>query len=72
MVLESSTIPLDESGPGIDPDGYTEDGKPYFIIVLEGGTWQAGQVINDLRLDFERRRARLNYELRFEQLSGAI
>ena len=70
MVLESSTIPLYEGGPGLDPDGYTEDGKPYFIIVPEGGSWQAGQVINDIRLDFERRRARLNYELRFEQLTG--
>ncbi|RMG69621.1 MAG: PKD domain-containing protein, partial [Nitrospirae bacterium] len=66
MILESSSIPLNPAGPGIDPDGYTEDGKPYFIIVPEGEVWASGETIEDIRLDFMLQRKRLMYELSFE------
>ena len=68
MVLNSSTIPLsDASTPGLDPDGYTEDGKPYFIVVPDGENWVNGESLDQIRLDFERIRKRLEFELRFEQ-----
>ncbi len=71
MILESSTIPLnDASSPGLDPDGYTDDGKPYFIIVPEGKSWGAGEQLDRIRLDFKLMRKRLNFDLRFESRPG--
>jgi len=68
MVLDSSTIPLldDSSKPGLDPDGYTEDGKPYFILVPDSENWLDGESLNQIRLDFKLMRKRLNFELKFE------
>ena len=69
MILDSSTIPLldDSSKPGLDPDGYTEDGKPYFILVPDNESWSDGESLNQIRLDFKLMRKRLNFELKFEQ-----
>ncbi|NPA95842.1 MAG: PKD domain-containing protein [Thermodesulfobacteria bacterium] len=69
MILESSTIPLldDDSKPGLAPDGYTEDGKPYFIIVPEGDSWPAGEDLEQIRLDFKLMRKPLNFDLGFER-----
>ena len=68
MVLRNATLPLKESAPGLDPDGYTEGGDPYFVLVPAGGTWAAGATLEDVRLDFVLQRKRLDFELRFEQL----
>ena len=68
MVLRNATLPLKESAPGLDPDGYTEGGDPYFVLVPVGGTWAAGATLEDVRLDFVLQRKRLDFELRFEQL----
>ena len=67
MVLESSSLDLKSGCPGLEPDGTTEDGKPYFIIVPEGETWAAGDTLEDLRLNFVLQRKRLTFELRFEE-----
>jgi len=68
MVLESSTIPIinNSSSPGMDPDGYTDDGKPYFITVPENETWTDGESLGQIRLDFKLRRQPLDFELKFE------
>ena len=68
MVLESSSLDLKTDGPGLVPDGTTEDGKPYFLIVPDGQTWTAGETMQDERLDFVLQRKRLDFELKFEQL----
>ena len=68
MVLESSSLDLKTDGPGLAPDGTTEDGKPYFLIVPDGQTWTAGETMQDERLDFVLQRKRLDFELKFEQL----
>jgi len=67
MVLESSSLDLKSGCPGLEPDGYTDDGKPYFIIVPEGETWDSGETLEDLRLNFVLQRKRLTFELRFEE-----
>ena len=67
MVLENATLDLKADGPGMDPDGITENGDPYFIIVPEGESLDNGQTLADRRLDFVLRRARLTFDLRFEQ-----
>ena len=67
MVLESSSLDLKSGCPGLEPDDYTDDGKPYFIIVPEGETWAAGETLEDLRLNFVLQRKRLTFELRFEE-----
>jgi len=68
MVLESSSLDLKSGCPGLEPDGTTEDEKPYFIIVPEGETWGSGDTLEDLRLNFVLQRKRLSFKLRFEQL----
>ncbi|NPA94981.1 MAG: right-handed parallel beta-helix repeat-containing protein [Thermodesulfobacteria bacterium] len=68
MVLFNNTLELSSNGPGIHPDGYTEDGHPYFIIVPEGSEWNQGATIEDLRVDFAISRERLDFDLKFEVL----
>ena len=70
MVLIDNTIPLETNGPGLNPDGYTLDGHPYFIIIPEGQMWTANYTVEDKRLDFVLRRARLNFSLKFEKLAN--
>lgn len=71
MTLDSSTIPLknDDSSPGLEPDGYTSDGKSYFIIVPEEQIWKAGQTLERIRLDFQLMRKRLDFTFKFENQS---
>ena len=69
MVLQNATLPLKESAPGLDPDGYTAAGDPYFLLVPAGDTWAAaGATLEDVRLDFLLQRKRLGFDLMFEQL----
>ncbi len=72
MVLVDPTLDLKTGGPGLDPDGYTEAGEPYFIIVPEGESLGAGETLEDLRLDFVLKRARLTFGLRFEALGTSM
>nr|BAL53147.1 lipoprotein [uncultured Gammaproteobacteria bacterium] len=52
-------------GVGRDPDGYTEAGDPYFIIVPEEGVLGAGERHN-LRINFERQRRPLTFGIKVE------
>ncbi|BCX89996.1 hypothetical protein MIN45_PP10 (plasmid) [Methylomarinovum tepidoasis] len=70
LVLTNPSIPVKAGvGVGLDPDGYTEAGDPYFIIVPEGGILEAGQTLRNLRINFELQRKRLTYGVRVEQLA---
>ncbi len=70
LVITNPSIPVKTGvGVGLDPDGYTDDGDPYFIIVPEDGTLDAGGVLRNLRINFELQRARLTYGVRVEQLT---
>ncbi len=69
MVLTDLTIPVKTiDGVGLTPDGVTDDGDPYFIIVPEGESLAAGEMLKDLRVNFELQRKRLNFGIRIEQL----
>ncbi|OAG28349.1 PKD domain-containing protein [Thermodesulfatator autotrophicus] len=69
MVIEDPTIPVKTiEGVGLTPDGVTEDGNPYFIIVPEGESLSAGELLEDLRVNFELQRRRLDFGIRIEQL----
>ncbi|GAB6068749.1 hypothetical protein JCM13664_20700 [Methylothermus subterraneus] len=52
-------------GVGRDPDGYTEAGDPYFIIVPEEGVLGAGERHN-LRINFELQRRPLTFGIKVE------
>ena len=70
LVITNPSIPVKTGvGVGLDPDGYTDDGDPYFIIVPEDGTLDAGGVLRNLRINFELQRKRLTYGVRVEQLT---
>ncbi len=69
MVITQPSIPLKEGvGVGLEPDGYTKDGNPYFVIVPEDGSLDAGQELRNLRVNFQLQRKRLTYGIRIEQL----
>ena len=69
LVITDPSIPVNTGvGVGLEPDGYTEEGNPYFIIVPEEGTLDAGAVLRNLRINFELQRKRLTYGIRIEQL----
>ncbi len=69
MVIEDPTIPVKTiDGVGLTPDGVTDDGDPYFIIVSEGESLGAGDMLEDLRVNFDLQRKRLNFGIRIEQL----
>ncbi len=69
MVIEDPTIPVKTiEGVGLTPDGVTDDGDPYFIIVPEGESLASGDMLEDLRVNFELQRRRLDFGIRIEQL----
>ncbi len=68
MVIVDPTIPvLDGCAAGLSPDGYTEDGDPYFIIVTEGEELAPGESTDFLRVNFELQRVLLEFDIRVEQ-----
>ncbi len=71
LVITNPNIPVKTGvGVGLDPDGYTEDGDPYFIIVPEEGSLEAGEVLRNLRINFGLQRRRLTYGIKVEQLTA--
>ena len=69
MVITNPSIPVKSGvGVGLDPDGFTEAGDPYFVLVPSGGVLASGQTLNNLRINFELQRKRLTYGIRIEQL----
>ena len=69
MVITNPSIPVKEGvGVGLDPDGYTEDGNPYFFIVPDGENLEAGETLQGLRVNFQLQRRRLTYGIRIEEL----
>ena len=69
LVVTDPSIPVKTGvGVGLEPDGYTDDGDPYFIIVPEEESLDAGDVLRNLRINFELQRKRLTYGIRIEQL----
>ena len=68
MVLTDPTLPVSAtSGLGLTPDGYTDEGDPWFLLVPEGESLAAGATLDRLRVDFELQRKRLRYGVRIEQ-----
>ncbi len=69
MVITNPNIPVKEGvGVGLDPDGYTEDGNPYFLLVHDGENLEAGETLQGLRVNFQLQRRRLTYGIRIEEL----
>ncbi len=69
LVITNPSIPVKTGvGVGLDPDGYTDDGDPYFIIVPEDGSLNAGGILRNLRINFELQRKRFTYGIRVERL----
>ncbi len=69
LVITDPSIPVKTGVEvGLEPDGYTEDGDPYFIIVPEEGNLDAGEILRNMRINFELQRKHLTYGIRIEQL----
>ena len=68
MVIINPSIPVKTGvGVGLEPDGTTDEGDPYFIIVPDGGYLGAGESLQNLRVNFNLQRKRLTYGIRIEQ-----
>ena len=73
MVITNPSIPVKTGvGLGLEPDGTTDEGDPYFIIVPDGEDLGAGEVLQRLRVNFELQRRRLTYGIKAEQLTTGI
>ncbi len=68
LVITDPSIPVKTGvGVGLEPEGYSEeDSYPYFIIVPEEGSLDAGEILRNLRINFELQRKRLIYGIRVE------
>jgi len=70
FVITDPSIPVKIGvGVGLEPDGFTDDGDPYFIIVPDDESLGARQVLHRLRVNFELQRRRLTYGIKVEQLT---
>ncbi len=68
LIITNPSIPVETGvGVGLEPDGYTEEGNPYFTIVPEEGALDPGEVLRNLRINFELQRRRLTYGIKVEQ-----
>lgn len=68
LVITDPNIPVKTGvGAGLDPDGYTDDGDPYFTLVHEDETLDTGGALDPVRINFELQRKRLTYGTRVEQ-----
>ena len=73
MVITDPSIPVKTGvGVGLEPDGYTEEGDPYFVIVPDGESLGAGEVLDHMRVNFNLQRKRLTYGIKVEQLTTGI
>ena len=71
LVITDPSIPVETGvGVGLEPDGYTEEGNPYFTIVPEEGAIDPGEVLRNLRINFELQRKRLTYGIKVERLTA--
>ncbi len=69
LVITDPNIPVKTGvGVGLEPDGFTEENDPYFILFAEGENFGAGEALEKLRINFELQRKRLDYGIKVEQL----
>lgn len=68
FVIFNNTIDVVDGPPGLSPDGYTDDGEPYFNFLADGEVLNPGEPTGNMRVNFALERKRLTYEVRVESL----